>query len=75
MIGIAIGLALMSVFFWVAAIVIGAWLLYVLRHPILVVLILIWRAVTFVGRGVGKVFKRRPPAPKQLVQIEPPPST
>ena len=60
--------------FWIAIVAIGAWLLYVLRYPILFVLVLIWKAVAFIGRGVGGLFKRRPPAPKLIAHTETLPS-
>ena len=62
---------LLRFLFWVAVIAIGAWLIYKLWPVIAVALILIWKAVTFIGRSVGRlIFRRRPPAPKLIAHTE-----
>ena len=74
LIGLAIAVMLLRVLFWIAVVAIGAWLIYVLRHPILIVLVVIWRAVALLVRGVGGLFKRRTSTPKLLTHAETTPS-
>lgn len=70
LIGAGIALLLLRVFFWIAIVAIGAWLIYVLRYPILVVLGFIWKAVAFIARSMARLFKRRPAAPKLITHAE-----
>lgn len=74
LIGAGIALLLLRVLFWIAVVAIGAWLLYVLRRPILFALVLVWKAVAFIGRSVGGLFKRRAPATKLIGHTETLPS-
>lgn|GEM_PF-4968465 len=73
LIGAGIALLLLRVVFWIAIVAVGAWLLYILRYPILFVLVLIWRAVAFIGRVIGRlIFKPRRPATTLIAHTETP---
>ena len=74
LIGAAVAVLLLRVLLWLAVVAIAAWLIYILRRPLLFALVLIWKAVAFIGRGIGRLFIRRPPAPKLITQAETLPS-
>lgn len=62
----AIAVILLRVLFWIAVVAIGAWLIYVLRRPILIALVILWRGGTLVLRAISGLFRRRPSTPKLI---------
>lgn len=66
LIGLAVAVMLLRVLFWIAVVVIGAWLVYVLRRPILISLVILWRGLSFVLRTIGGLFRRGSSSPKLI---------
>jgi apolipoprotein N-acyltransferase len=66
LIGLAIAAMLIRALFWIAVVVIGAWLIFTFWRPILTVLVAIWMGIAFLGRCVGRLFRRRPVTPKLI---------
>lgn len=71
LLGLALAGMLIRALFWIAVVVIGAWVVFTFWRPILMVMIAIWMVVAFLGRCAGRLFRRRPVPPKLL----PPPKT
>lgn len=74
LIGLFVAVLVLRVLFWIAVVAIGAWLIYVLRRPILILLVIVFRGVVLLLNGIARLFQRRSPTPKLLTHAQTPPS-